>query len=49
MIEARIEKSADRLVNYSVVVQPGNTGGIHGGVIAEPLLLTIEFGLMIKY
>ncbi|HAD07391.1 MAG TPA: aminopeptidase [Anaerolineaceae bacterium] len=41
MVDPRIEKLADMLVNYSVAVQPGNKVWIRGGVIAQPLLLEI--------
>ncbi len=41
MIDSRIEKLADMLVNYSVAVRPGDKVWIRGGVIAQPLLIEI--------
>jgi aminopeptidase len=41
MADLRIDKLADLLVNYSVKVKPGDTVGIQGDNLAEPLLKAI--------
>lgn len=41
MVDQRIEKLADLLVNYSSSVKPGDKVWIRGGVAAEPLLHAI--------
>ena len=38
MVDQRIEKLADVIVNYSTVVQPGDRVFIHGNIITEPLI-----------
>lgn len=41
MLDLRVEKLADVLVNYSVAVRPGDKVFIHGDWLAEPLLRAV--------
>ena len=42
MMDPRVEKLANVLVNYSVAVQPGDKVMIDGNIVGEPLLKTLD-------
>ncbi|MEN8171675.1 MAG: aminopeptidase [Chloroflexota bacterium] len=41
MIDQRLEKLADILVNYSLKIQPGDWVAVNGDIVAEPLMVEV--------